>query len=59
MRTDILLAIVLVFAYVLLGVGVQRLAKGFSQQIAEGPVGLFAWPIALVVVALTGDAARD
>lgn len=59
MRTDLLLVAAACAVYVLLGIGVQRLANGFSRQISEGPLGLFAWPIALVVVALAGDNCRD
>lgn len=60
MRTiDLILVIAACAVYVLLGLGVQRLAKGFSRQISDGPVGLFAWPVALIVVAIAGDRVRD
>lgn len=61
MRTEIIVLLTLISAaaYIAIGVGVQRLAKGFSRQMSEGLVILFAWPIALIVVAMLGDSCRD
>lgn len=58
-----ILSVFLIFlsavVYVILGVGVQRMAKGFNKQMSEGVFSLLAWPIVLFVVAFCGDDCKE